>query len=194
MPHLYIIAGCNGAGKTTASYTILPEILDCSEFVNADNIAAGISPFNPEGVAIEAGRIMLKRIDELLNEGVDFAFETTLATRSYAPFVKKAQRLGYEVTLLYFWLNSPQMACDRVAKRVSEGGHDIPIDVIERRYYRGIKNLIDLYIPICDRWLVMNNVGTIATIVAQKPPGLGEIIINNDIWSIILKQSHESSN
>jgi predicted ABC-type ATPase len=194
MPNLYIIAGCNGAGKTTASYTILPEILDCREFVNADNIAAGISPFNPESVAIEAGRIMLKRIDELLSEEVDFAFETTLATRSYVSFIKKAKQVGYQVTLLYFWLNSPQMAYDRVAKRVSEGGHNIPIDVIERRYYRGIKNLIDLYVPICDRWLVMNNIGTIAKIVAQKPPGLGEIIINTDIWNIILKQSHDSSN
>jgi len=194
MPNLYIIAGCNGAGKTTASYTILPEILDCREFVNADNIAAGISPFNPESVAIEAGRIMLKRIDELLSEEVDFAFETTLATRSYVSFIKKAKQVGYQVTLLYFWLNSPQMAYDRVAKRVSEGGHNIPIDVIERRYYRGIKNLIDLYVPICDRWLVMNNIGTIAKIVAQKPPGLGEIIINTDIWNVILKQSHDSSN
>ncbi|HWZ03579.1 MAG TPA: zeta toxin family protein, partial [Mucilaginibacter sp.] len=126
MPNLYIIAGCNGAGKTTASYTILPEILDCREFVNADNIAAGISPFNPESVAIEAGRIMLKRIDELLSEEVDFAFETTLATRSYVSFIKKAKQVGYQVTLLYFWLNSPQMAYDRVAKRVSEGGHNIP--------------------------------------------------------------------
>ncbi|BAU54153.1 zeta toxin family protein [Mucilaginibacter gotjawali] len=193
MPHLYIIAGCNGAGKTTASYTILPEILDCSEFVNADNIAAGISPFNPEGVAIEAGRIMLKRIDELLNEGVDFAFETTLATRSYAPFVKKAQRLGYEVTLVYFWLDSPQTAYNRVAQRVSEGGHDIPIDVIRRRYYRGIKNLIELYIPICDKWLVMNNVG-VPTEVIAKNHELGVSIINNDIWQTILEQSNDSSN
>lgn len=96
MPNLYIIAGCNGAGKTTASYTILPEILNCKEFVNADNIAAGISPFNPEGVAFEAGRIMLSRIQKLLNEGVDFAFETTLATRSYVPLVKKAPTFGIE--------------------------------------------------------------------------------------------------
>ena len=141
MPNLYIIAGCNGAGKTTASYTILPEILDCREFVNADNIAAGISPFNPESVAIEAGRIMLKRIDELLSERVDFAFETTLATRSYVSLIKKAQQAGYEVTLLYIWLSSPAMALRRVAKRVSKGGHNIPPDVIERRYFRGIKNL-----------------------------------------------------
>lgn len=194
MPNLYIIAGCNGAGKTTASYTILPEILNCREFVNADNIAAGISPFNPESVAIEAGRIMLKRIGELLSERVDFAFETTLATRSYVSLIKKAQQAGYEVHLLYFWLNSPEMAYDRVAKRVSEGGHNIPIDVINRRYYRGINNLINLYIPICDKWWVMNNVGLTSKIIAQKSYELGEIIINNDIWNIISKQSHDSSN
>jgi predicted ABC-type ATPase len=135
MPNLYIIAGCNGAGKTTASYTVLPEILNCKEFVNADNIAAGISPFNPEGVAIEAGRIMLKRIDELLSERADFAFETTLSTKTFVSFIKEAQSCDYQVTLLYFWLNSPEMAYKRVAKRVSKGGHNIPIDVIERRYY-----------------------------------------------------------
>ncbi|WP_413670059.1 zeta toxin family protein [Mucilaginibacter sp. Mucisp86] len=148
MPNLYIIAGCNGAGKTTASYTVLPELLNCNEFVNADNIAAGLSSFNPESVALEAGRIMLQRIDELLSREVDFAFETTLSTRSYVSFVKKARQKGYEVTLLFFWLSSPQIAMQRVATRVNEGGHNIPIDVIERRYYRRIRNLISLYIPL----------------------------------------------
>ena len=192
MPNLYIIAGCNGAGKTTASYTVLPEILNCREFVNADNIAAGISPFNPDGVAIEAGRIMLKRINELLDEEADFALETTLATRSYVSFIKKAQEKNYKVTLLYFWLDSPQTAYDRVKKRVSQGGHNIPIDVIERRYYRGIKNLLELYIPVCDNWMVMNNTGAVSNFIAKKI-GLGESIINSDIWKIILEQSHDSS-
>ncbi len=106
MPNLYIISGCNGAGKTTASYTVLPEMLQCKEFVNADEIAKGLSPFQPEKVAIEAGRIMLKRIKELLDSNADFAFETTLATKSYAKTVLDAQAKGYHVTLLYFWLNS----------------------------------------------------------------------------------------
>ena len=194
MPNLNIIAGCNGAGKTTASYTILPEILNCKEFVNADNIAAGISPFNPESVAIEAGRIMLKRINELLDEGADFAFETTLSTRSYVSLIKKAQQAGYQVTLLYFWLSSPEMAHDRVAKRVSRGGHNIPGDVIDRRYYRGINNLLNLYIPICDKWLVFDNINLNSKIVAQGSAQLGEVIINNDIWNIIVTQSYDSSN
>jgi predicted ABC-type ATPase len=193
MPNLYIIAGCNGAGKTTASYTVLPEILNCKEFVNADNIAAGISPFNPESVAIEAGRIMLKRINELLEEGADFALETTLSTKSYVSFVKKAQQAGYEVTLLYFWLSSPEMAHDRVAKRVSRGGHNIPIDVIDRRYYRGINNLLNLYIPICDNWIVADNTGMVSKVVAKSSENLGQITINTDIWNIILTQSNDNS-
>ena len=132
--NLYVIAGCNGAGKTTASFTVLPEMLDCREFVNADEIAAGLSPFNPEGVAIEAGRLMINRILHLLKEGETFAFETTLATRSYVKLIQQAQKRGYFVTLLFFSLSSPEQACKRVAKRVSEGGHNIPTDVIYRRY------------------------------------------------------------
>ena len=129
-----------GAGKTTASNTILPEILGCREFVNADNIAAGISPFNPEGAAIEAGRIMLHRINLLLSESKDFAIETTLATRSYVSFIHKAKGVGYNVTIGYIWLNSSELALGRVAKRVQNGGHHIPPDVIERRYYRGLSS------------------------------------------------------
>ncbi|MEG1621915.1 MAG: zeta toxin family protein [Alistipes sp.] len=157
MPKLYIIAGCNGAGKTTASYTVLPEMLDCREFVNADEIAKGLSPFNPESVAIEAGRLMLHRMDDLLAEGANFAFETTLAARSYARFVERAHERGYFVTLLYFWLPTFEQAIERVATRVSEGGHNIPTDVIRRRYANGIKNLTTLYTPICDYWVIYNN-------------------------------------
>ena len=120
MPKLYIIAGCNGAGKTTASYTVLPEMLGCREFVNADEIAKGLSPFNPESVAIEAGRLMLQRMDDLLSEGEDFAFETTLATRSYVKFVERAQAKGYFVTLLYFLVadtRTGHRACCDTSKR-----------------------------------------------------------------------------
>ncbi|WP_291926532.1 zeta toxin family protein [Chitinophaga sp.] len=162
MPQLYIIAGCNGAGKTTASYTLLPEMLDCKEFVNADVIAAEISPGNPESVAFEAGRKMLQKIHQLINERSDFAFETTLATRSYASLIKNATAKGYEIILLYYWLKSPEFAKKRVAARVAEGGHNIPADVIKRRYYRGINNLINLYIPICHHWIVIDNMNILA--------------------------------
>ena len=120
MKKLYIIAGCNGAGKTTASFTILPEVLDCKEFINADEIAKGLSPFQPESVAVQAGRIMLARMDELLQKGETFAFETTLATKSYKQKIEWAQANGYEVTLLFFWLRNVIMAKERVAQRVSE--------------------------------------------------------------------------
>ncbi|PKK36720.1 zeta toxin [Siphonobacter sp. SORGH_AS_0500] len=154
---LYIIAGCNGAGKTTASFTILPEILDCKEFVNADEIAKGLSPFQPEKVSFEAGRIMLNRINELLSEGESFAFETTLSTRSYKSKIVEAKENGYRVTLLFFWLQNIELAKERVKIRVSEGGHNIDPEVIERRYIKGIKNLFDLYLPIVDGALIFDN-------------------------------------
>ena len=155
--HLYIIAGCNGAGKTTASFTVLPEMLNCREFVNADEIAKGLSPFTPEGVAIQAGRLMIDRVLHLLKEGETFAFETTLATRSYVNLIQRAQKRGYFVTLLFFSLSTPEQAIARVAKRVSLGGHNIPTDVITRRYDAGLQNFFQLYTPICDYWTLYDN-------------------------------------
>src|ERR1700722_20289685 len=191
MPNLYIVAGCNGAGKTTASFTILPEMLSCREFVNADSIAAGLSPFNPESVAIEAGRLMLCRIQELLEGRGDFAFETTLATRSYVSLVRKAQKAGYKVTLLFIWLNSPATAMQRVADRVAKGGHSIPEDVIERRYFRGISNLLTLYIPICNRWMIVDNETVTPRPIAEGGTGIDNIIINEYIWAIIKDQAKQ---
>jgi len=142
-------------------------MLNCKEFVNADSIAAGLSPFNPESVAIEAGRIMLMRINELLGAGVDFAFETTLATRSYVSLVKEAQAAGYKVTLLFIWLDSPETAIQRVARRVAKGGHNIAQDVVKRRYYRGISNLIALFIPVTDTWMVVNSTNVVIEPIAE---------------------------
>lgn len=179
MPNLYIIAGPNGAGKTTASYTVLPEILDCREFVNADEIARGLSPFNPEGVAIEAGRLMLLRIEELLTAGEDFAIETTLATRSYVSLVRRAQTKNYNVTLVYFRLESPELAVQRVAQRVAAGGHNIPVDVIVRRYEKGIYNLFRLYMDAVDSWFLYDNSLTPTELIAKKEESI--TILNNDI-------------
>ena len=155
--NLYIISGCNGAGKTTASYTVLPEILDCREFVNADEIARGLSPFNPESMAIEAGRLMLKRIEELLSRNETFSIETTLATRSYLNLVQRAQAKGYTVRLLFFWLNSPELALQRVSERVAKGGHNIPEPIIRRRYVAGINNLFQLFMNEVDYWTIYDN-------------------------------------
>lgn len=183
--HLYIISGPNGAGKTTASYTILPRILQCKEFVNADEIARGLSPFNPETVAIEAGRLMLKRIDELLLRNESFSIETTLSTRSYFRLVEKAHAQGYDVTLLYFWLKSPQQAIERVAERVAKGGHDIPRDIVIRRYWEGLDNLFQLYMPIVDTWILVNNSETPRSIVASGGKDQENVVSNNELFTKI---------
>ena len=166
--NLYIIAGCNGAGKTTASFTILPEILDCKEFVNADEIAKGLSPFQPDKVAMEAGRIMLNRINDLLKKDSSFAFETTLATKSYKSKIVLAKKEGFTVTLLFFWLQTSELAIERVATRVLEGGHNIPKDVIERRYSNGIKNLFSIYIPVVDELMIFDNSQIKSELIALK--------------------------
>lgn len=157
MPRLYIISGCNGSGKTTASYSLLPEMLECSEFVNSDEFAKGLSPFNPEKASIQASRYMLMKIRYLLKKRSDFAIETTLATRTLLKTAKMAQDVGYTVTLLYFWLNSPELAVERVKARVEAGGHNIPEDTIRRRYNVGIAYFFNYYAPICERWILADN-------------------------------------
>jgi len=182
MKNIYIIAGPNGAGKTAASYTILPEIFSCKEFVNADEIARGLSPFNSDKIGIKAGRLMLVRIKELLQENQTFAVETTLATKSYMKMITKAQKMGYEVVLLFLSLNSQELAVKRVQTRVEEGGHNIKLDVIKRRYKSGIKNLFDIYIPIVNRWILVDNSGKEFKIVAQGN-GSRTIVRNKEIWN-----------
>ena len=183
--HLYIIAGCNGAGKTTASRTILPKSLLVKEFVNADEIAKGLSPFNPEGVAIEAGRLMLERIKYLLSKGESFSIETTLATRSYVKLVREASKSGYMVHLIYFWLNSPQLAVERVAERVSEGGHNIPYDVILRRYAKGVDNLFKLFMDEVDIWVIYDNSQYQRERIAFGGKSMETKVSDNDKFKII---------
>ena len=189
--NLYVIAGCNGAGKTTASFTVLPEMLNCREFVNADEIAAGISPFNPEGVAIQAGRLMIDRIIQLLKDGETFAFETTLANRSYVKLIQQAKKRGYFVTLLFFSLSSAEQAQRRVAQRVSMGGHNIPSDVIVRRYEAGLQNLFQLYMPICDYWTLYDNSNCPAVRIAS---GFGTErieVFDKERYQTLFKKYHQ---
>lgn len=178
-PKLYIIAGCNGAGKTTASMSVLPDVLDCREFVNADEIAKGLSPFKPEEVAIEAGRLMLQRIDILLSRHTTFAIETTLATKSYKNLVERAKATGYQVILLFFWLSSPEMAEMRVAQRVESGGHNIPTDIIHRRYWAGLRNLFEIFVPIVDLWSLYDNTKELVPVVERN------IVVNTPLFSKI---------
>ena len=188
--NIYIISGCNGAGKTTASYTILPEILNCREFVNADNIAFGLSPFQPEKVAFEAGRIMLERIAVLLEENETFALETTLATKSYKSKIIEAARNGYSIKLLYFWLPTVKMAEKRVAARVRNGGHNIPKEIIARRYFRGIENLFKIYIPLCNEWMVFDSSKSEIQLIAKGMQSLQTEVFENQKWELIKSKSN----
>ncbi len=167
MPNLYIIAGSNGAGKTTASFTVLPEMLDCHEFVNADEIARGLSPLNPEKPLIESGRLMLTKIEKLISTGQDFAFETTLASKTYVKMIQKAKLANYHITLVFFWLDSTKLAIERVKTRVREGGHNIAEPIIIRRYFKGLKNLFRLYMPVCDFWMIFDNSKLPSELIAE---------------------------
>jgi predicted ABC-type ATPase len=188
---IYIISGCNGAGKTTASYTILPEILNCKEFVNADNIAVGLSPFQPEKVAFEAGRIMLERIEYLLDNNLTFAVETTLATKIYKSKLLNAIANGYNVKLLFFWLPNVEMAIDRVAIRVKSGGHNIPKDVILRRYSRGIENLFKNYIPLSNEWMVFDSSKSEIQMIAKGKTSKSIEVFQNKKWEILKNYINE---
>jgi predicted ABC-type ATPase len=188
---LYIIGGCNGAGKTTASFNILPELLNCKEFVNADEIARGLSPFQPEKVSIEAGRLMLTRIDELILSNQDFSFETTLSTRSFVKTIQIAKANGYFVTLIFFWLDSIDLAKDRVQRRVAEGGHNIDPPVIERRYVSGIKNLFNLYSEEVDSILIYDNSSLNPELIAEKEMQQHFKIIQNEKFIQLEKIANE---
>ncbi len=187
MPRLYIVSGCNGAGKTTASYTLLPEMLECRQFVNSDEFAKGLSPFNPEGASIQASRYMLMRIRYLLQRNEDFGIETTLATRSLLNTVRAAQEKGYYVTVLYFWLNSPDLAVRRVKARVAAGGHNIPEETVRRRYRVGIGYFFNDYAPICDRWILADNSQVPFKVVAEGGKARPLIVKDEETFGTIRK-------
>ncbi len=167
-PELFIIAGPNGSGKTTSAMNLLPDFLQCEEYVNADAIAAGLSQFRPESVAINAGRVMLSRIQELYRQKKSFSFETTMASRHFAILLKNCREAGYSVSIIFLWLQSPVLAVERVAMRVENGGHSIPTDNIIRRYKKGIENLFRLYMPIADNWWLYDNSFENPELIAQK--------------------------
>lgn len=156
-PHIIVVAGANGAGKSTAAPRLLRDALAVTEFVNADTIAGGLSAFRPETVAVAAGRIMLARVRELAAQRANFAFETTLASRSYARWLDGLRRDGYHVHVLFLWLRSADLAVGRVAERVRLGGHDVPEAVIRRRYEKGLRNFFGLYMRLADSWQLFDN-------------------------------------
>ncbi len=158
MPKVVVIGGPNGAGKSTTAPAVLRQALEVHEFVNADAVALGLSAFDPQSVAYAAGRVMLARLHQLAADQRDFAFETTLASRSFHPWIQRLQVLqAYEFHLIYLWLPSAELALERVAERVREGGHDVPSDTVRRRYERSLRNFFNLYRPIADSWLMLDN-------------------------------------
>ena len=187
MPYVIVIAGPNGAGKSTAAPALLHGLLGLDDFVNADVIARGLSAFNPEGAALQAGRIMLARVRELAAAGRDFAFETTLASRTFAPWIAGLRKdAGYEFHLNYLWVPAPELSIARVANRVREGGHFVPDADVRRRYQRGLDNFFNLYRPITDRWRFYDNTDPKdRQLVAEKPVGLDDTVYDQDLWNRI---------
>ena len=156
-PTLYIIAGCNGAGKTTFAKVFLPQEVKCLRFLNADEIARGLSPLAPQQSAIAAGRILLEQISKHLARKETFALETTLSGKTYVTLFRHALALGYEIELHYLWLSAPSQAISRVKQRVKLGGHNVPVADIRRRFARSITHLLDDYLPLATRWTIWDN-------------------------------------
>lgn len=186
MPLLTVIGGPNGAGKTTSALELLPRFMACYEYVNADAIAAGLSPFRPAGVALQAGRLMLARIHELAAQQVDFAFESTLASRTFVPFLQQCHESGYHIHLLYLWLPSPELAIERVAQRVRSGGHDIPEPTIRRRYEAGSRNFVERYMPLSDKREVFDNSAATPKFIATGRHAHADKIYLPRLWQEVV--------
>ena len=171
LPELFVIAGPNGAGKTTFAKEFLPRFAKCREFVNADLIAGGLSPFSPGAAAMEAGRIMLERIDGLAAQRHTFAFETTLSGRGYLGLFHRLKESGYRIHLVFLWLPRVELAIQRVKERVRRGGHSVPEQDIRRRFDRGVRNLLTEYHPLLDTWALFDNSGSDPRLIAQADAG-----------------------
>lgn len=188
-PSVVILAGPNGAGKSTAAPALLQGALAVNEFVNADVIARGLSAFDPDAAAIAAGRVMLARMRELAAHRLSFAFETTLASRTFAPWLRKLRASGYEIHLVFLWLSSADLAIERVADRVRNGGHNIPDDVVRRRYAAGIQNLFALYRSVTTSWVVYNSSGPLPALVAEGLESQPERVYDTDVWAVVRLQA-----
>lgn len=182
MPNVIIISGANGAGKSTLAPYLLRDTFGILEYVNADTLALGLSAFAPETAAIEAGRLMLKRLNELAESGKDFAFETTLASRFYVRWLKDLQSSDYRFHLIYLWLKNPELAIERVRERVRVGGHDVPEATIKRRYERGQQNFFSLYQPLADSWQIYDASPLVPQKIAFGDKISGEQVLMRALW------------
>jgi predicted ABC-type ATPase len=189
--NIILLAGPNGAGKSTAAPDLLHGALHVDEFVNADVIARGLSAFNPEGAALEAGRVMLSRLKELAAQRKNIAFESTLASRTFAPWIRQLKKEGYKFHLFYFWLPSAEMCVNRVRERKSLGGHAVPSETIHRRYHAGIRNFFELYAPIAANWQFFDNTDKPRVLIASGGDNIAEEIFNAEPWAK-LKQEYQN--
>jgi predicted ABC-type ATPase len=182
---IVILGGPNGAGKTTAAHVVVPQELNIREFVNADEIARGLSPFNVERAAKTAGRYMIERMRNLVRDGESFAFETTCSGRAHVGWLRQCRVQGWRVTLLYLWLPSPQVALDRVARRVRQGGHGIAADVVVRRYWAGLSNMRQLYLPLADVAAIYDNSDEGRVLIAERTPETPLMVHEATRWAMI---------
>jgi predicted ABC-type ATPase len=186
--NVYIIAGPNGSGKTTFAKGFLPAYAKCPNFVNADLIAQGLSPFSPSAAAIRAGRLVLEQIHQFANKGVDFAFETTLSGRLYVSLFKSLKAKGYKIHLFFLWIPDAELAVSRINRRVTEGGHNVPIQDVLRRFDRSISNFFKLYQPFLDLWMLFDNAGPNPILIAEKKNGKIRVI-NEHLYKSIVEGS-----
>lgn len=183
MPHLILIAGPNGAGKSTSAPGILRGALEVSQFVNADTIALGLSGFEPERAALQAGRVMLTRLHQLADDREDFAFETTLSSKTFAPWIERLKNDGYRFHLVFLTLPSPELSIERVAERVRMGGHNVPAATIRRRYRGGIRNFFGMYQKLADGWRVYDNTETAPRLIASGSGMAVEYVADDLSWN-----------
>lgn len=193
-PQVIVIAGPNGAGKSTLAPFLLRDSLDLHDYVNADPIALGLSGFNPSSVAFKAGRVMLNRLYDLARQRRSFAFETTLATRSYAGWMETLRADGYNCQLIFLWLRSPKLAVRRVQEPVLSGGHDVPESVVIRRYARGLENFRTIYQPPADVWSVYDNSDSLEPIsIASGGRDRQLAILKSDAWTKFSEKHYEQA-
>lgn len=174
--NVYIIAGPNGSGKTTFAKKFLPNYAHCPNFVNADLIAQGLSPFLPAAAAIKSGRLVLEEIRRFAHKHADFGFETTLSGKSYVNLLKALKAQGYKLHLFFLWVPGPELAVARIKERVAEGGHNVPVQDVRRRFNRSIANFFTLYEPLLDSWMFFNNAGSVPALIAKRKNGQAEVI------------------
>jgi predicted ABC-type ATPase len=184
---IYIIAGPNGAGKTTFAREFLPYYAHCPNFVNSDLIAQGLAPFSPEKANIKAGKLVLEQIHDYARQQLDFAFETTLAGKTYFSMLSKFKENGYKLHLFFLWIPDTKLAIARINSRVAKGGHNVPAEDVKRRFKRSIYNLFNLYLPLLDSWILFDNTGIQPLPIAE---GINQqVIIFNQILFEKIKQS-----